>query len=198
VPDFFLPFSKAAKVIELKAIDIKATYGLAPYDAIDPDDLARRMGVSIVPAEWFDRLDPADREAVLVECGPAWSAGSVVVGGRTHVLLNPGHAETRRSASLGEELMHVALGHPASTLQTIDGVPVRTCRQDVESEAYAVAMALLLPYRAVFNHINGGGELAAIPARVPVSEEARRYRVKTAGLWRLAQARGRARRAASA
>lgn len=122
----------------------------------------------------------------------------MTVEGRTYVLMNPGHTDTRMSASLAEELMHVALGHPKSLLQTVDGVPVRTCRQDVESEAYAVAIALLLPYRTVFNHLNDGGEIATIPADVPISDEARRYRVKVAGLWRLAQARERTRRSASA
>lgn len=191
MPDLFLPFSKPAKAIELKAISVKSANGLAPYDAVDPDDLAARMGVSIVPAAWFDSLEPELRDALLEECGTAWSAGSLLVDGRIHVLLNPSHAGTRRTASLAEELMHVALGHPASVLQTVDGVPVRTCRQDVESEAYAVAIALLLPYRVVFNHLNQGGGISAIPAVVPVSEEARHYRVKVAGLWRLAQARAR-------
>jgi hypothetical protein len=57
---------------------------------------------------------------------------------------------------------------------------VRTCRQGVESEAYAVAIALLLPYRTVFDHFNDGGEIATIPADVPISDEGRRYRVKIA------------------
>lgn len=198
MPDFFLPFSKTAKVIELKAISIKDAHGLGPYASVDPRDLARRMGVEIIPPTWFEGLEADLRAALLADHGSEWSAGSLVVDGRTYVLMNPGHAVTRMSASLSEELMHVALGHPKSLLQTIDGVPMRTCRQDVESEAYAIAIALLLPYRTVFNHLNDGGEMATIPADVPISDEARRYRVKIAGLWRLAQARDRARRSASA
>jgi hypothetical protein len=83
-------------------------------------------------------------------------------------------------------------------LHTADGVPIRTCRQDVESEAHAVAIAMLLPYPTVFNHINAGGEIEGIPAAVPVSAQARRHRVKVAGLWRLAPARARVRAASFA
>jgi hypothetical protein len=198
MPDLFLPFSKTARVIELKAIEVKGSYGYGPYDAVDPDELAKRMKVSIVPESWFAGLEADLRDDLIGTCGQAWSAGSIVVDGRTHVLLNPAHTETRRSASLGEELMHVALGHPASTLQTVHGVPMRTCRQDIESEAYAVAIAMLLPYRSAFHHVNNGGEIEGIPALVPVSNEARRYRVKVAGLWRIAQARAKARATASA
>lgn len=193
MPELFLPFSKTARPIELKAVGIKQAHGYDAYDAVDPDDLARRMGATIVPAAWYEGLDPGLRDDLLGQCATAWSAGSIVVKERTHILLNPLHSEARRSASLAEELVHVGLGHPASALQEVAGVPMRTCRQDVESEAYAVAIALLLPYRSVFHHLNAGGPIDELPAIVPVSLEARRYRVKVSGLWRLAQARARER-----
>ena len=89
-----------------------------------------------------------------------------------HILIDPTHAETRRSWSLAEELVHIALGHPPSKLSVVSGIPTRTCEQDVESEAYAVAVALLLPYRTVFNHLNAGESLDELPAKVPVSASA--------------------------
>jgi hypothetical protein len=193
VPGLFLPFAGKAKAIELKAIKVKQAHSYGPYDPVDPDELARRMEVAVIPEEWFETLDPKLRGQLLEQCEKEWSAGSLPVDGRVHVLLNPAHTIARRSASLAEELMHVGLGHPASTLMTVDGVPMRTCLQDVESEAYAVAIATLLPYRAVFNHIDAGGAIEDIPAIVPVSPDARRYRVEVTGLWRTAQARARSR-----
>jgi hypothetical protein len=86
--------------------------------------------------------------------------------------------------------VHVALGHPKSQLTTVDGVPLRTCQHEVESEAYAVATALLMPYRSTFNHLNDGGTVETIPAMVPVSSECRAYRTKMAGLWAMARKRG--------
>ncbi len=47
-----------------------------------------------------------------------------------------------------------------------------------------------MPYRSTFNHLNTGGTVDTIPAMVPVSGQARAYRTKTTGLWRMARSRG--------
>jgi len=67
---------------------------------------------------------------------------------------------------------------------------MRTCQHDTEDEAYAVATALVMPYRDLFNHVNAGQPLADLPVPVPVSQACRVYRVKRAGLWRTYKARG--------
>jgi Zn-dependent peptidase ImmA (M78 family) len=194
----FLPFAPKAKAIEMKAIGIKKHHGIGPYEAIDPHDLAKRMEVQIISASWVDTLDPGLRHQLIDEIGHAWSAGSLVVADRTYVLLNPSHSAERHSPTLAEELVHVALGHPKSQLITADGVTMRTCEHDVESEAYAVAVALILPYRTVFNHIHAGEPIETIPSPVPLSNECRAYRTKVSGMWPTAVARRRARQAGSA
>jgi hypothetical protein len=186
----FLPFTPKGKDIELKAIAIKKAHGYGPYDLIDPRELAQRMGVALVPEAWLDRLDPDHRQVVLVDHGSSWSAGSITVHERLHVLLNPTHSPERQSPTLAEELVHEALGHPASQLVVIGGTTIRTCQHDVESEAYEVATALLMPYRSTFNHLKEGGRMMDIPAAVPVSLACREYRTKRAGLWRMAQKAG--------
>lgn len=194
----FLPFTPKARAIEIKAIGIKQAHGLGPYDGINPRELAARMGVEIIPPSWVDTLAPAHRRQLVDEIGRSWSAGSLIADGRTFVLLNPGHSPERHSPTLAEELVHVALGHPKSQLVTVDGVTLRTCQHDVESEAYAVAVALILPYRTVFNHIHSGEPVETIPSPVPVSNECRTYRTKVSGMWPTARARLRARQAGSA
>lgn len=197
MPGLFLPFTPKAKAIEMKAIGIKKAHGIGVYDAVDPRDLASRMGVAMVDPSWIDRLDPEHRRQLVVDIGRSWSAGSLVVAGRTHVLLNPGHSPERHSPTLAEELVHVALGHPKSQLIVVDGVPMRTCQHDVESEAYAVAVALILPYKTVFNHIKAGEPMETIPSPVPVSPQCRAYRTKISGMWPTAQARLRAKQSES-
>lgn len=182
----FLPFTPKGKAIELKAIGIKRDFGFDPYELIDPMQLARRMGVALIPEEWLSGLEEADREALLVDHGSAWSAGSITVRERLHVLLNPTHSVERQSPTLAEELVHEALGHPASQLIVVDGATMRTCHHEVESEAYAVATALLMPYRSTFYHLKEKGSIDTIPAAVPVSAACRAYRTKVAGLWRMA------------
>lgn len=186
----FLPFTPKGKAIELKGIRIKRDFGYGAYDLIDPRELATRMDVVVIPPSWFDSLAADHRKALVVDHGRTWSAGSITVADRLHVLLNPGHTPERHSPTLAEELVHLALGHPASQLLVIDGVPMRTCQHDVESEAYEVATALLMPYRSTFNHLKEGGRMVDIPAAVPVSLACREYRTKRAGLWRMAQKAG--------
>lgn len=144
------------------------------------------MGVALVPGGWLFGLEESERRALLVDHGSAWSAGSITVNDRLHVLLNPTHSVERQSPTLAEELVHQALGHPASQLLVVDGTAMRTCQHEVEGEAYAVATALLMPYRSTFNHLKERGSVETIPAAVPVSAACRAYRTKTAGLWRMA------------
>ena len=186
----FLPFTDAGRAIELRAVELKSTYNIGPYEAVDPRVLAAQMGAHIVPASWFVTL-PADlRNALLVNYQSDWSAGSITVDGSLFIVANPQHAETRRSVTLLEELVHHGLGHPKSKLIRADGATMRTCQHEVEDEAYAVATALLMPYRELFYHVNSGKPLVDFPVPVPVSTACRLYRVKRAGLWRTYRARG--------
>lgn len=186
----FLPFTDAGKAIELRAIELKTAYDFGPYEPIDPRVLAERMRAVIVDSGWFETL-PADlRRSALVDWQSHWSAGSITVGDTLFILANPTHPETRRSVTLLEELVHHGLGHPKSRLVQADGVTMRTCQHEIEDEAYAVATALLMPYRDLFNHINAGLAIADFPVPAPVSEACRLYRVKRAGLWRIYRKRG--------
>jgi len=188
---YFLPFSANARDVEVRAIEIKRAYEFGPYDMIDPVVLADRMEVPLVAPVWFDRLPASVAEQLLGPLAGTWSAGSLPVAGRLHVLLNPRHGQARQNITLMEELVHEALGHPPSTLTREGSIAIRTCRREVEEEAYAVAAALLMPYRSTFNHVNSGLPIEALPAGAEVSLDCRQFRVKTAGLWRLYSARRR-------
>jgi Zn-dependent peptidase ImmA (M78 family) len=185
----FLPFTPGGKAIETRAIDLKRAHGFGPYVALDPETLADAMDAHIVAKEWFASLPSALRNAVLIEHRDRWSAGSITVEGRLVILANPGHPETRRTVTLLEELVHHGLGHPKSELMERDGLVIRTCRHDIEDEAYAVATALVMPYRQLFAHVDAGRPLEELDTPAPVSQACRLFRVKRAGLWRVFQSR---------
>lgn len=69
------------------------------------------------------------------------------------------------------------------------GTVIRTCRHEIEDEAYAVVTALLMPYRPLFAHVNAGLPIDELATPAPVSRECRLFRVKRAGLWRTYKAR---------
>ncbi|MBA3779977.1 MAG: ImmA/IrrE family metallo-endopeptidase [Chloroflexi bacterium] len=170
---YFLPLSANARAIEERAIQIKHAYGFSPYDLIDPVALADRMSVPLVDPAWLDQLPASVTDALLGPLAGTWSAGSLPVGGRLYVLLNPRHGVARQNITLMEELVHEALGHPPSTLTREGSIAIRTCRRAVEEEAYAVAAALLMPYRSTFNHLNAGLSIDSLPAGAEVSADCR-------------------------
>jgi Zn-dependent peptidase ImmA (M78 family) len=186
----FLPFTPNGKKIELRAIDLKQRYDFGPYELIEPEALAERMGAAIIDDSWFDQLPQPMRDAALSTHQTRWSAGSITVDGTLFILANPMNADTRRSVTLLEELVHHGLGHPKSKLVSLDGTTIRTCQHDVEDEAYSVATALLMPYQPLFNHVNAGRALGDLRTLAPVSQACREYRVKRAGLWKTYLARG--------
>jgi Zn-dependent peptidase ImmA (M78 family) len=111
--------------------------------------------------------------------------GESPVDGASLILLNPAHAMTRRRATLMEEVVHIVLGHPKSSL-VIDsrgGIGHRSHDARVEDEAYTVGAACLLPYRDLFSAIRDVHESAgSIAARFGVSVPYVEFRIKRAGL----------------
>lgn|GEM_PF-3366630 len=187
----FLPFTPEGKKIEMRAIELKLAHGFDTYAAIGPGELAARMEAVIVDASWFTTLPSDLRQSLLGTHRSDWSAGSITFEGRLVIVANPKHAATRHSVTLLEELVHHGLGHPKSKLIERDGAVMRTCRHDVEDEAYCVATALLMPYRGLFYHVNAGRALRDLDVPAPVSDDCRLFRVKRAGLWNIFNARRR-------
>jgi hypothetical protein len=84
-------------------------------------ELANRVGVGIVAAEWFGRLPVDLRTSLLGHYARSWSAGSITFDRMLNVVANPEHSEARRTITVLEELVREALGHPKSQLIIQDG-----------------------------------------------------------------------------
>ena len=62
------------------------------------------------------------------------------------IILNPIHPDTRKRATLMEELSHIYLGHAPSKLTVVDGgLAFRSFKKTQETEAYWVGAAALVP-----------------------------------------------------
>ncbi len=138
---------------------------------------------------WENSPDTA--RSLFVEHGDQWSGvglGESPDDGMSLILLNPSHAMTRRRATLMEEIVHIVLGHPKSTLFRASGATEWKRSHDggVEDEAFTVGAACLLPYPELFRAVNHAHEAAtAIAARIGVSEQCVEFRIKRAGLSRV-------------
>lgn len=137
--------------VERQAGRMRARLGLAPLAVLEPQRLAEKLGAAVLSPSDVPGLPPEDLHQLLHEDARAWSAGSVrLPNGRLLIVLNPTHAETRRRATLMEELAHDFLGHTPSQLLTIGGFFAgRTFKKSQETEAYWVGAAALVPLAAL-------------------------------------------------
>jgi hypothetical protein len=180
----FVPFiGGEAERIERCAIAAKRCLGVAAGVALDPWAAAAKVQVEVRGDEFFAALPEDERRQVLEVGGQCWSAGTIIGGGHAIVFLNPTHDPHRQKATLAEELAHIVMGHPPSRIDPATGF--RTYDGDVESEAYGVGGAMILPYGQLFRLVKQCVAAAVIAQRYEVSERFANYRINRAGLRRL-------------
>jgi hypothetical protein len=181
--DHFLPFvgGEAAR-IELCACAAKRCLGVAASAALDPWDAAQRAHIDVRFPEQVQGLDEATRVSLVLN-STSWSGGAISTDAGWLVILNPLHDHVRQRTTLAEELTHIVMGHPPSTIDPISGG--RSYREACEEEAYAVGGAMLLPYSHLFWRVKRGTAQAAIATGYNVSERFVVYRINRCGLRRM-------------
>ncbi len=144
--------------VERQAQQLRRRVALPPMGILDPYRLAGKMGVRVLTPGDIPGMDPADLQHLLVQGSDSWSAGSIrLPNGQVVIVLNPTHPDTRKRATLMEELAHVHLRHKPSQLIVLDGgVAVRSFKKSQETEAYWVGAAALVP-RGVLQHASSNG-----------------------------------------
>ena len=177
----FLPFVNGEPArLERCALAAKKCFGVPIGDAVDPWKAASNVGIVIHGEEFFAGLAMEERHEIFDYGGKHWSAGTIVAGGKAVIFLNPTHDPVRQKSTLAEELAHIVLGHPPSLLDGQTGL--RTYDVGVESEAYAVGSAMVLPYHALFHYVDGGATESAIAERHGVSSRFVVARINRCGL----------------
>jgi hypothetical protein len=180
----FLPFiGGEAERIEQFALAAKRCLDLHDQAVVDPWDAAKRIDVDVLGHKFFDQF-PEDLRRQILSAGSAhWSAGTVVVPPHAAIVLNPTHSLTRQRATLAEELAHLVMGHPPSRIDPVTGF--RTFEASIESEAFGVGGAMILPYSRLFALVNRGATAGEIANQFSISEQFAEYRINRAGLRRV-------------
>jgi IrrE N-terminal-like domain len=177
----FLPFVAGEPArLERCALAAKLCFGVPGGAPLDPWEAAANVGITVLGEAFFETLSDDERHEIFDYGGKHWSAGTLLAEGNAMVFLNPTHDLVRQKVTLAEELAHIVLGHPPSILDGKTGV--RTYDTDVESEAYAVGSAMVLPYQALFNQVKAGATEAAIATRYGVSTRFVLARINRCGL----------------
>ncbi len=177
------PVSEKFRQYEQLALRIRSFAGLSSiHDKLDPYLLAQSAGLRVVPLDAIDGLSE-DIKAVLQSSNGAWSGGAtpMLPDGTRVVILNPSHSNSRKAATLMEEVCHVLLGHKHSELSAAglgSDNAHRTHNKQIEEEAYSVGAAALLPYRALICNLLRNQSIKSIAVSVGVSQALVRYRIR--------------------
>lgn len=180
----FVPFvgGEAAR-IERHALAAKRCLGVPAGAALDPWQAAANVGIVVCGRDFFAQFGESERRQVLEVGAAHWSAGTILGAEGAIVILNPTHDRVRQKATLAEELAHIVMGHPPSRIDPATGF--RTYDGDIESEAYGVGGAMLLPYGQLFGLVRRRVAAATIAQRFRLSERFVNYRINRAGLRRM-------------
>jgi len=136
--------------VEGKAQSLRHVLFLKPLAPLDPWKLAEKMSAKVISPLEIPKLNQACLHQLLSIDPDAWSAGSIRTPEGMVIVLNPTHPETRKRATLMEELSHLYLGHTPSKLTVVDGwLAVRSFKKTQETEAYWVGAAALVPRAAL-------------------------------------------------
>lgn len=181
----FVPFiGGEAESLERKAIALKRCLGFGDREPLDARRAAEELGVPVVDRpEQFASLTESLRRSILTDHRQAWSAATIVGPLGPLIVVNYTHSTTRLRVTLAEEIAHLVLGHPPSTIDARTGM--RTYKATVEEEAFGVGGALVMPYAPLFNLVKAGTSVTEIAEAFCVSEQLANCRLNRAGLRRM-------------
>lgn len=138
---------------EETALRVRHKLGLPPVAPIDLDQLARLLSVAVLGPDDVRDLPEGAKQRLMKEYSDNWSAITVSNGRHHLIVVNTGHAVTRRNSDLAHELAHLILGHEPSImfLSPASGTALRTHNKEQEDEANWLAGCLLLPRDALLS-----------------------------------------------
>ncbi|MBI1766893.1 MAG: ImmA/IrrE family metallo-endopeptidase [Bacteroidetes bacterium] len=124
-------------------------------------------------------MSEINAKVLLIDSAGHWSgiSSGTQQDGSVLIVLNATQAPNRLVATLMEEICHVLLGHRRNRISS-DIAGAREYDLKIESEAYGVGAAALVPYHGLRLMLTQGFTLAAIARHFGVSESLAEYRVR--------------------
>lgn len=169
--------------VERQGLRLRKRLSLSTYDPMEPERLAQRMKVPLFTPDDVVSLPEEIRVSLLTSAKHDWSAGTMIgPDGAPFIIYNPTHSKTRLRATLMEELVHLDLNHKPSEFIQFNGVAFRTHRQTVETQAYWVGSAALVPRHVLQISVEKKIRREYVAEKFFVSTELVKFREKVTGL----------------
>jgi hypothetical protein len=165
------------------SVSLREELGLRPEDRLDCLKLAAHLGIPVLSLR--DLIKHGARIGSvnqLLASGAEFSALTVCEGTRKIIVFNPSQPKGRKANSLGHEIAHVLLEHPASP--ALDATGCRRWDGTLEAEADWLGGALLVPREGALLWMMNHGNLAEGAVHFGVSQQLFTWRVNNTGVAR--------------
>ena len=171
--------------IERQALRLRRLAGQGPEAPLDMWVIAEGLGFRVVTLREIPGISRASLAQLLFQASHEWSGGALALpGGRHVIVINSHHSRARNASTIAEEIVHIKLGHKLTRLEFDgQGVPLRGYDRTKETQAKAIAAAMLVPYGPLVQAVRKGVPIEQIAAHFDVSVELVRFRVKVKRLW---------------
>lgn len=161
------------------AREVRGELGLGKFDRLDPYELARHLGIPIVPLSNLPATLPGVRHFLSAE-RHTFSALTVFDGHRRMIVHNDSHSEARQNSNLAHELAHPLLLHePRPALDNVTGC--RDWNDTYEQEANWLSGELLVTSHMALSVARGRLTRNEARNRFGVSDDMLRWRLNTTG-----------------
>lgn len=169
----------------IAAVQRKAL-ALQPFDALDPFQFAKHLGVEVWMADNVPGLDAVSKKILLEQDSDSWSAVTLSEGKKDLIILNPTQTGGRLISNLMHELAHIVIGHsPARVDVSEDGyLMLSTFDKTQEDEAIWLCGCLLLPREALLNIRRRNVSFYEVKKIYGTSKDMFDYRMKVTGVLR--------------
>jgi hypothetical protein len=158
--------------------------GLQPFDALDPFQFAKHLGVKVWTADQIPGLDSESSNILLKKDSDSWSAVTLSGGPKDLIILNPTQTGGRLASNLMHELSHIVIGHaPARVDVSEEGyLMLSTFDKVQEDEAIWLCGCLLLPREALVASRRRGTPFNEVKRTYGSSKEMFDYRMRVTGV----------------
>lgn len=163
---------------------LRRDLGLASHDPLDPEQLARHLGVDVWRANEVPGLDPEALTVLVNEDPDSWSAVTIPTPAGVLIVTNPTHSPARTASNIMHELSHIVIGHQGSRVDLAEDGTLLLHGYDrvQEDEANWLSGCLLLPRAAILKARKAGLADGEISTRYGVSREMVSFRTKVTGV----------------
>lgn len=165
------------------AKDKRTELGVSPSDPLNPFSLADKLGYCV----WFpSEIEGLSAESAnsLAQADGGWSAVTIVVKGKTSIILNALHSKGRQASDLMHEMAHRILGHEPYEMEVSESGVMLLSAYDKQQEEEAdwLSGCLLLPREALFYIKKAGMEEIEAAKAYGVSVSMMKYRMSMTGI----------------